>query len=286
MLMITRVVKGMAMSEAKSHRPPNSTSRLAYSSAITSTTGWSPLTAAGLNQSLVTCRYLKCASPWRWTRVAGISRPSAARMSYCASGAGADRSVFKSTSLRRDTSVTSACRRIAQKGVHPSASTRTTGESCRSSATAVCQSSMSANAEGSMKIRPRGSAVTVEIWVLVKGSSCVDAIGRFGSKARRPSVRGPRPGNDFAPRGGRTSARRRSFRPVARDAVDAARPGAWRAGDRGSPARLDHSHCLGLTADNVYYVKSRMRWAGTRRAPASPSWRAHVPTQVREADSR
>src|SRR5664280_2373201 len=43
------------------------------------------------------------------------------------------------------------------------------------------------------------------------------------------------------------------------------RPGERRGGDRGSPARLDHSRCLGLTADNVYYVKSRMRLAGTRR---------------------
>ena len=82
-------------------------------------------------------------------------------MSYWTSGPGADFSVFQNTSLRRDTSNTSAWRVTAQNGVQPSASTRSTGASRRISAAVACHCSMSAKASGVMKMSPRGSVVTV-----------------------------------------------------------------------------------------------------------------------------
>jgi len=54
MLMMTRSVYGTAMSCAKSHAPPRSTSLSANSAAMASIASCRFFTAAGLNQSLVT----------------------------------------------------------------------------------------------------------------------------------------------------------------------------------------------------------------------------------------
>ncbi len=82
-------------------------------------------------------------------------------MSYWTSGPGAERSVFQNTSLRRDTSKTSACFVIAQNAGQPSASTRRIGSVRRISATSACHCSMSAKRGGVMNTSPRGSEEVV-----------------------------------------------------------------------------------------------------------------------------
>ena len=66
-----------------------------------------------------------------------------------------DFSVLKKTSLRHDTSNTSACLVMARTGSSPRPR-RMTGSSRRISAAVACQASMSANASGVMK-SDRGS---------------------------------------------------------------------------------------------------------------------------------
>ena len=202
MLMITRRVNGTARSVARSHSPPNSSRRSAYSSAIASMAGWRPLTAAGLNQSLVTLRSFWCASPWMWTSVRGSSMPIACNMSYWRSGPGADFSVFQNTSLRRETSNTSAWVVMAQNAGQPSASTRITGSSRRISAATRCHCSMSAYRSGEMKISPRGSVAILGVGSDMLGPSCSERSREYGPE---PASGSPTRGQKvtLVPAGGR-----------------------------------------------------------------------------------
>ncbi len=132
------------MSLAKSHEPPSSRIFSMYRSASSSIRGWRCRTDAGLNQSLVTARWSRCAAPSRCTSVAGSGMPLASISRQSSSRPSTDCEVFSQRVLSLLTAKTSACRVSTQNGVKPSSSTRYTGSVRRISATCSCQRSMSA----------------------------------------------------------------------------------------------------------------------------------------------